>query len=235
MFDQSLLESQFSLTCLVNVGDISICHPMLYIVTGENRLACHLADVYQVRFWMSLALKSINLVEGFQGVAFGTMDGLITILGVVIGIASATESSAIVIISGIVVGIANSFGNCFGFYASELAERGEHIRENQHVSSMAETRRSTVLAFVTSLSSMAVLVVPFVLLTNLSYAMIVSLTIALVMLFVLGALVGKLSQESHWRFGIRYVLLGLIGAALSFVVGSILKDLLTLGRWVPPW
>ena len=81
-------------------------------------------------------MKSINLVEGFQGVAFGTMDGLITILGVVIGIASATESSSIVIISGIVVGIANSFGNCFGFYASELAERGEHIRENQDVSSM---------------------------------------------------------------------------------------------------
>jgi predicted membrane protein (TIGR00267 family) len=180
-------------------------------------------------------LKNVNLVEGFQGVAFGTMDGLITILGVVIGIASATQSSGIVIISGIVVGIANSFGNCFGFYASELAERGEHIRENQDVSSMTETRRSTALAFVTSLASMTVLVVPFALLTNLSYAMIVSLTVALVMLFVLGALVGKLSQESHWKFGIRYVLLGLIGAALSFIAGSILKDVLTLGRWVPPW
>jgi predicted membrane protein (TIGR00267 family) len=183
---------------------------------------------------MSL-LKSIDLVEGFQGVAFGTMDGLITILGVVIGIATATESSAIVIISGIVVGIANSFGNSFGFYASELAERGEHIHENQHVSSMAETRRSTVLAFITSLASMTVLIIPFALLTNLSYAMTVSLTVALVMLFGLGALVGKLSREDPWRFGIRYVLLGLIGAALSFVVGSILKDFLTLGRWVSPW
>ncbi len=93
------------------------------------------------------ALKNIDLVEGFQGVAFGTMDGLITILGVVIGIATATDSSAIVIISGVVVGVANSFGNSFGFYASELAERAEHMQENQHVSSMAETRRSTVLAF----------------------------------------------------------------------------------------
>ena len=187
-------------------------------------------EEFQVKFWMSLELKSINLVEGFQGLAFGTMDGLITILGVVIGIATATESSSIVIISGIVVGIANSFGNCFGFYASELAERGEHIREKQDVSSMAETRRSTALAFVSSLSSMAVLVVPFAILTNLSYAMVLSLTIALVILFVLGALVGKLSHESHWRFGIRYVLLGVIGAALSFVAGSILKDLLTLVR-----
>ncbi len=184
---------------------------------------------------MLVALKSIDLVEGFQGVAFGTMDGLITILGVVIGIATATDSTAIVIISGLVVGVANSFGNCFGFYASELAERAEHIQENQHVSSMAETRRSTVLSFVTSLASMSVLVVPFALLTNLSYAMIVSLTIALAMLFGLGVLVGKLSREGPWRFGIRYVLLGLIGAALSFAVGSMLRELLTVGRWVPPW
>jgi len=184
---------------------------------------------------MWLALKSVDLVEGFQGVAFGTVDGLITILGVVIGIASATGSSAIVIISGLVVGVANSFGNSFGFYASELAERAEHIHENQHVSSMAETRRSTVLAFVTSLASMMVPVIPFALLANLSYAMIVSLTVALAMLFGLGALVGKLSREGLWRFGIRYVLLGLIGAALSFVVGDILRNLLTLGRWMPPW
>ena len=162
------------------------------------------------------------------------MDGLITILGVVIGIAAATDNSGIVIISGIVVGVANSIGNCFGFYASELAERAEHLRENQHISSMAETRRSTVLAFVTSLASMLVLIVPFALLRSLSYAMFVSLCVALLMLFGLGVSVGKLSREATWRFGIRYVLLGLTGAVLAFVVGNVLKDLLTLGRLVLP-
>ncbi len=40
-----------------------------------------------------LAVKTFDIIEGFQGVAFGTMDGLITILGVVIGIASATENT----------------------------------------------------------------------------------------------------------------------------------------------
>lgn len=64
--------------------------------------------------------------------------------------------------------------------------------------------------------------------------MIISLTVALVMLFVLGASVGKLSLEGPLRFGIHYVLLGVIGAALSFAVGNILKDFLALGRWVPP-
>jgi predicted membrane protein (TIGR00267 family) len=184
---------------------------------------------------MLRALRRFDIVEGFQGVAFGTMDGLITILGVVIGIASATESSAIVVISGLVAGVANAFGNSIGFYASELAERAEHIHENQHVSSMAEARRSTFLSFVTSLASMVVPVVPFTLLANLQLAMTISLIVALATLFVLGALVGKLSRENLWRFGLRYVLLGLTGAALSFVLGDLLKDLLTVGHWIPPW
>jgi predicted membrane protein (TIGR00267 family) len=183
---------------------------------------------------MKFALKRIDLIEGFQGVAFGTMDGLITILGVVIGVANATQSSAIVVVSGLVAGVANAFGNSFGFYASELAERAEHLHENQHVSSMTEARRSTLLSFVTSLASMIVPVVPFVLLANLRLAMIISLVAALALLLTLGGLVGKLSREEPWRFGLRYVLLGLAGAGLSFIVGDLLKDLLIMSNWILP-
>ncbi len=180
-------------------------------------------------------MRLADLVEGFQGVAFGTMDGLITVLGVVIGVASATGNYSIVVISGVIAGVANAFGNSIGFYASELAERGEHIHENQHVSSMAETKRSTVLSFAASLVSMLVPVLPFVLLVNLGAAMVLSAAFGLSILFILGALVGKLSRECPWRFGFRYVLLGVAGAALSFLIGDILKDWLSFGRWVPPW
>jgi predicted membrane protein (TIGR00267 family) len=177
-------------------------------------------------------VKKLDIIEGFQGVAFGTMDGLITILGVVIGIASATENSGAVVITGLVAGLANAFGNTFGFYASELAERAEHIQENQHLNTMTETRRSTVFAFAYSLASTIVVVAPFALL-GLTSAMTASLILALALLFALGALVGKFSHASPWRFGIRYVLLGLAGAALSFVVGQAVRNLLTVGRYYP--
>ena len=170
-----------------------------------------------------------NLVEGFQGAAFGTVDGLITILGVVIGIASATQNSGVVVISGIVAGFANAFGNSFGFYSSELAERAEHIQENQHINSMVETRRSTLLAFAYSVASTLGVVAPFVIL-GLKDAMIASLGVSLALLFALGALVGKFSYESPWRYGIQYVLLGSAGAALSFMVGAALGTALASGR-----
>ena len=177
-------------------------------------------------------MKTFDIIEGFQGVAFGTMDGLITILGVVIGIASATESSGAVIITGLVAGLANAFGNAFGFYAGELAERAEHIQENQHVSSMRETRRSTILAFLHSVGSTMVIVAPFTLL-SLTSAIITTLIFSLALLFVLGALVGKFSHASRLKFGIRYVALGLAGAALSFVVGQAVRILLTMVH--VPW
>ena len=177
-------------------------------------------------------MRSFNIIEGFQGVAFGTTDGLITILGVVIGIASATDNSGAVIIAGLVAGLANAFGNSFGFYASELAERAEHIQENQHVSSMTEARRSTLLAFVHSLGSTILIVAPFALL-GLTSAMIVSLILASALLFALGSIVGKFSHASSLRFGIRYVILGIAGAALSFIIGQVVGNVLIWARHFP--
>ena len=177
-------------------------------------------------------MKTFNIIEGFQGVAFGTMDGLITILGVVIGIATATENTSAVIIAGLVAGLANAFGNTFGFYASELAERAEHIQENQRLNSMTETRRSTVLAFTHSVGSTVVIVAPFAVL-GLTSAIVISLIFALVLLFTLGGFVGKFSHASPVKFGVRYVALGLAGAGLSFVVGVAVRNMLTMGRL--PW
>jgi predicted membrane protein (TIGR00267 family) len=177
-------------------------------------------------------VKTFDIIEGFQGVAFGTMDGLITILGVVIGIAGATESSFAVIVAGLVAGLANALGNTFGFYASELAERAEHIQENQNLNSMIETRRSTALAFMHSVGSTIVIVAPFSVL-GLTPAIITSLVFASTLLFALGGFVGKFSHASPLKFGLRYVALGLVGAGLSFVVGETVRNLLTVGHI--PW
>ena len=58
--------------------------------------------------------------------------------------------------------------------------------------------------------------------------MIASLILALVLLFALG--VGRFSHASPWKFGARYALLGLAGAALSFLIGSIVGSVLPLSR-----
>lgn len=164
-------------------------------------------------------------VEGFQGTAFGIMDGMITILGVVIGISEATNTIRLVVVSGLVAGVANAFGNSIGFYASELAERGEHMRENAPVAPSAEVYMSTVNSFVASLLTMLVPVLPFVFLSSVQ-AMAAAVLVAMVVLFALGSYVGHLSGLNRFRLGLRYVMLGLMGSGLSFLVGDLLRSLL---------
>ncbi len=166
-----------------------------------------------------------GFIEGFQGTAFGIMDGMITILGVVIGISQVTSSTTLVVVSGLVAGVANAFGNSIGFYASELAERGEHIREKAHVAPSTEVYMSTINSFISSLIAMLVPILPFVFLPSMQ-AMTAAVSIAMVVLFALGSYVGHLIGLSRFRFGLRYVMLGLIGSGLSYLIGNLLKSLL---------
>ena len=165
-------------------------------------------------------------VEGFHGLAFGLVDGLVTMLGVVIGIAQATGNMRIVIVSGVVAGVANAFGNSFGFYGSELAERGEHIVEGREPSSMTEARMSSLLSFFTSLGATVVLTIPFLAFSQ-SLAMTVVVVVGCVLLFSLGLIVGRLWGRHPLRYGLIYLGLGLAGAGLSFLVGDVARRLLT--------
>lgn len=178
---------------------------------------------------MKGSLPGNGWVEGFHGLAFGLVDGLITMLGVVIGVAQATRGDTrLVLVSGLVAGFANALGNSIGFYGSELAERGEHMVEGREPSSMTEVRRSTLLAFVMTLLAMLALMFPFAVVSN---AYLVAMGFAVVigsgLLFVLGLVVGKLWRRHPLRYGLIYVALGIVGAGLSIVVGEFVRIVLT--------
>ena len=169
-------------------------------------------------------------VEGFHGLAFGLVDGLITMLGVVIGVAQATGEPRQVIVFGLVAGVANAFGNSIGFYGSELAERGEHMLEGREPSSMKEVRRSSLLSFFTSLGATFVLMAPFLAFSHaLGSAMALAVVFGAVLLFSLGLIVGRLWRSHPLRYGLIYLGLGVAGAGLSFFVGDFVKTLLAGG------
>ena len=165
-------------------------------------------------------------VEGFHGLAFGLVDGLVTMLGVVIGVAQATGETRLVIISGLVAGVANAFGNSIGFYGSELAERGEHMTEGREPSSMTEVRRSSLLSFITSLGATFLLTLPFLALSQ-GNAMLAAVVIGTSLLFCLGLVVGRLWRRHPLRYGLMYLGLGVVGAGLSFLVGDLVRALLS--------
>ncbi|PIO06226.1 hypothetical protein COT29_02045 [Candidatus Micrarchaeota archaeon CG08_land_8_20_14_0_20_59_11] len=177
----------------------------------------------------------MKLSEVFQGAAFGMMDGIILIVGLLIGVSEATASHKIVIVSGLVGGIANAFGNSIGFYTSESAERGEQIKfhkargkkiEDGYVHTHEEMLASSALSFIATIIALIFPIAPFFFFADIGTAMIACVAVSAVMLFCLGTYIAKLNDECWWKSGLKYALLGFAGAVIAYFIGDV------MGHWI---
>ena len=176
--------------------------------------------------------------DSFQGVAMGMMDGLITLLGILMGVGVATENPGIVVISGLVGGIANSFGTSVGFYTSEQAERGQQIafyrkkgRKNlkegdMYIHSQNEIYLETAFAFCAGVAALIVPIIPFFLGLPVFLAMAASMLISVAMLYVLGFYIGKLNHENRMLSGFKYAGIGTLSAIIALLIGELLKHII---------
>jgi len=168
--------------------------------------------------------KEVSSQHIFQGAVFGVVDGFILMVGIIPAIVEATSNKNFVILVGVLTGFADCFANAVGFSASELAERGQQISDRNkgaihvRVHSMREVALSGLLSFFATLLALLVPLIPF-LFIDIILATMIAITLGLAALFLLGLYVGKLSNESPIRMGLRYLLLGVIGAVTCYFIG----------------
>lgn len=166
-----------------------------------------------------------------EGIAFGLADGLIMCLGLIIGVAEATSSTELVIITGIIGGFANAFGNSIGFFMSQSAERAIQIHETtEHgaitrIHSKKEIFTNTLFAFASTIVATLVLLSPFTCFC-MSHAAIVTFIVGTIMAFTLGSYVGKISHENPYKTGLKYALLAILGALISHLLADCIQLLI---------
>jgi len=166
-----------------------------------------------------------------EGIAFGMADGLIMCLGLIIGVAEATSDTRLVIITGIIGGFANAFGNSIGFFMSQSAERALQIREttnhgaNTRIHPKREVLINSLFAFISTIAATVVLLFPFTFL-SMNRASILTFVIGIIMAFILGSHVGKISHENLYRTGIKYALLAVLGAIISHYIADCIQLLI---------
>lgn len=176
-------------------------------------------------------VESTETAYYMEGFAFGLADGIICFLGLTIGVAEATSDPALVIISGILGGIANAFGNSIGFFISQSTERGVQIHETEEygvktrIHSKREVLMSGVFSFLATILALVILIFPF-LFFKIPTAIVVTFSFGTILAFILGCYVGKLSRENPYKKGLKYAVLGILGAVISFFIGDFLKHLL---------
>jgi predicted membrane protein (TIGR00267 family) len=168
--------------------------------------------------------------------AMNAFDGVLTIIGVLMGNYTAgVRVPAIVISTGLATCVAMGVSGLWGAYLTEAAERkrGLDILENHTLTDLSETkigRASRVAVVIVALvdglapfASALVVLLPFffsALLGDVTVSYYLSLGMALFTLFAVGAFLGRVSKESLIFSGLKMIGAGLVCIALSYLLDT---------------
>jgi VIT family. len=143
------------------------------------------------------------------GFSFGLTSGIITTLGLMIGLHSGTHSK-IVIIGGILtIAIADAFSDALGIHISEESE-------NRHTAK--EIWESTTATFLSKFVVAITFVIP-VLLFPLTIAVFVSIVWGLSLLGVFSFYIARQQRISPWKVITEHLLIAIIVIIITHYVG----------------
>jgi predicted membrane protein (TIGR00267 family) len=166
--------------------------------------------------------------------AMNAFDGILTMIGVLMGSYMARIRSPMVVVStGLATSIAMGISGLWGAYLTEAAERKRELDdlENYTLTDLSKTRIGKASRFAVVVVSLvdgfapfvaaSVVLLPFFasgFLGNVFLSYYISLGIALVGLFGLGAFLGVISRENIVLSGAKMIGAGLLSIALGYLL-----------------
>lgn len=179
-------------------------------------------------------IKDLSLLF-LEGGSFGFVDGVICSFGLIAGLTAATQNSTIILISGFLAGLSDSFGNSIGFFMSQKSEKTvqtiRNKRNKEHIHSEEEVFMSGLSSFLSTIITYALMLFPFLFL-EINSALVLSLVMAIVLVFSLGAYNAVLLKKDAIKEGLFYVSITLVTAIISYAVGYYLNQLLLGGHFI---
>ena len=144
------------------------------------------------------------------GFSFGLTSGIITTLGLMVGLHSGTHSKLVVIGGILTIAIADSLSDALGIHISEESE-------NRHT--VKEIWESTVATFVSKFIFALSFIIPVLLFNELSTAVIVSVVWGLSLLSVLSFSIAYEQKTKPWRAVAEHLIIAIVVIVLTHYVG----------------
>lgn len=185
-------------------------------------------------------LRRLRLSSGFRRFLTNTVfDSTFMLLGVVIGSAFSENADLRVILTTMLVSsLSLGISTGVSVYEAETLEQDKRISEleralfrNLEETAVARSAKKTVtlmslVNFFTPLISCLVTIFPFILsalgVIGIRLAAWLSIALALAILFVAGAYLGKLGNRNPWVKGLRMLVFGIV----AFVIGYWIESLI---------
>lgn len=143
------------------------------------------------------------------GLSFGLTSGIITTLGLMVGLHSGTGSRLVVIGGILTIAIADAFSDALGIHVSEESE-------NRH--STREIWESTVFTFLFKFVFALTFIVP-ILLFPLTTAIVVSVVWGLSMLAIFSYYIAREQKEKPWKAIGEHLLIAVLVIITTHYVG----------------
>jgi predicted membrane protein (TIGR00267 family) len=196
---------------------------------------------HPVRKWIKTAREYSAIADigeiARRYFAMNAFDGVLTIMGVLMGSMGAGVSSAhVVVTTGLTTCIAMGISGLWGSYLTESAERKRDLDElgSQTLTDLKKSKLGrasryavVMIAIIDGLSpflAALLVLIPFFLadlLPSIQWAYLASLGGALLALFGLGVFLGNISRENLLLSGAKTVVAGLLSILIGALVGHI--------------
>lgn len=144
------------------------------------------------------------------GFSFGLTSGIITTLGLMVGLYSGTHSKLAVIGGILTIAIADAFSDALGIHISEESE-------NKHTT--REIWESTISTFATKFVFALSFIVP-VLLLKLTTAIIISIIWGVLLLSLFSYLIAKEQKVNPWRSIFEHLSIAFVVIVITHFIGN---------------
>ncbi|GAG72706.1 unnamed protein product [marine sediment metagenome] len=145
-----------------------------------------------------------------MGFSFGLTSGIITTLGLIIGLHSSTHSKVVIIGGILTIAIADAFSDALGIHISEESE-------NKHTA--IEIWESTLSTLFSKFVFALTFIIPIMLL-QLSTAIVVSVIWGLFILGIFSFIIAREQKRRPWKVIAEHLIIALVVIIITYYVGD---------------
>ena len=150
----------------------------------------------------------LSIIKGFS---FGLTSGIITTLGVIVGLHSSTHSTLVVIGGILIIAIADALSDALGIHISEESEIKHSTRE---------IWESTISTFLSKFVFALTFIIPFLLL-SLSAAIIASLIWGFSLIILFSLYLAKQQKLTPYKVVLEHLIIAVIVVVITHYVGDL--------------
>ena len=148
------------------------------------------------------------------GMSFGLTSGVITTLGLIIGLNAGTHSKIIIIGGILIIAVTDAFSDALGIHISEESE-------NKHTEK--EIWESTICTFLAKFIFAMSFIIPIILLP-LETAIIASIIYGLFLLSIFSYYIADTKNGSRWKAVVEHLSIAIVVITLTNCIGSQIQN-----------